>query len=56
MTVLWRLNYMNIEYKLFPYPVLNYFSDDYKNSAFISELEIDMSFISNVPRLLTETL
>ena len=32
---------MNIEYKLFPYPVLNYFSDDYKNSTFISELEID---------------
>ena len=32
---------MNIEYRLFPYPVLNYFSDDYKNSTFSSTLEVE---------------
>ncbi|BBM37168.1 hypothetical protein [Pseudoleptotrichia goodfellowii] len=32
---------MNIEYKLYPYPVLNYFSDDYINSVFTSNLKLD---------------
>lgn len=31
---------MNIEYKLYPYPVLNYFSDDYINSIFTSNLSV----------------
>ena len=32
---------MDIRYKLFPYPVLAYFSDDYRNSAF--DVSIDFS-------------
>lgn len=32
---------MNIEYKLYPYPVLNYFSDDYVNSVFTSNLQVN---------------
>ena len=31
---------MNIEYRLYPYPVLTYFSDDYVNSSFTSNLKV----------------
>ena len=31
---------MNIEYRLYPYPVLTYFSDDYINSSFTSNLKV----------------
>ena len=31
---------MNIEHRLYPYPVLSYFSDDYINSSFTSSLNI----------------
>lgn len=31
---------MNIEHKLYPYPVLSYFSDDYINSSFTSALNV----------------
>ena len=40
MNVRWRWNYMNIEYRLYPYPVLTYFSDDYVNSSFTSNLKV----------------
>ena len=32
---------MNIEYRLYPYPVLTYFSDDYVNSTFTSSLKTE---------------
>lgn len=32
---------MNIQHKLYPYPVLSYFSDDYINSTFTSKLEVE---------------
>ena len=32
---------MNIEHKLYPYPVLTYFNDDYLNSIFMAKVEVE---------------
>ena len=34
ITSVWRCNYMEVSYKLYPYPVLAFYNDDYVDSSF----------------------